>query len=367
MLEGPVIRIKVAHRLHADALLNVSDVVLPFAETPHVHGPEILVRVPLYNPLGQRHPRTARAGDAHRVHTAGHKKVLHTGHFSQHVSGIRSEALRHRGHAAHAGISKLRHPVHCVFHEELHLIPVVLKLGILEFFRNAVQPPCFGVGFKSAHEEPSHLLFDVDVTIQISQVGHIFVDAFYRFGRHVHVLGGKKRQAGANHLAHFPSPHSGTVDQVFTGDLAFIGLHAGDPVAVHSNAGHLRVLEDLSSAHAGPLRERLGGVLGVGDTVIGLVPGPGQIIGSDHRYQPPGLIETDFLHPYSKCPGHPQSPKIFLPSRRGSGDTNGTVSFVSGGLAGFHFQTGVKIGTVFCQLGQRAGGPELPQQAGGRP
>ncbi len=218
------------------------------------------------------------------------------------------------------------------------MVPVLLQLGVGKFIRNPLHAPGLCLGFESAHEQAAHFFLDIDIAVHIPQIRHAFIGSLNRIGGQVHMLGRMQRNTDTDHFSHFPGPHAGAIDQIFTGNFTLIGADAGNGAFFEMDIGNLDAFDQVGSSHAGALGQRLGGVLRVREAVIGLKPGRNEVVGIQERKQLLGLCQADFFHLDSECMRHGHRAAEFTFARFCLRDTDGSGALVAGGLARFFFQ-----------------------------
>ena len=208
--------------------MQIIMVLLPSVKPPDINRPQIFLRISLRHPLCQCLTGTTGAGNTHRVHPGGNEEIFNSRNLAQHIGRIRSKAFWNRGQAVDFGIVKGRYAFDAIDHENFKLIPVFLQLRIHKIFRNALGTPGLGNRLESAQKQSTHFLFDINISVHISQIGHSFIGTLNRIGGHVHMFSRIQGQADTDHLPDLARPHPGTVHQIFTGDIALVGTHTGD-------------------------------------------------------------------------------------------------------------------------------------------
>ncbi len=112
-------------------------------------------------------------------------------------------------------------------------------------------------------------------------------------GDDVLVLDRLQRHVDAGHGADLPRPLPGAVHHLVAGDVALVGLHRGDPVAIHLEAGDAHLLVDFRAMHARALGQRLRDVGGAG-LAVGRQPRGADEVGRLH--QRPHLLDLFGRH-----------------------------------------------------------------------
>ncbi len=173
----------------------------------------------------------------------------------------------------------------------------------------------------------------------------------------MHVFGSIQREGDAQTLAEHVRPHAGTIDQIFTGDIALVGLdpfdgvHARNDTLLEFNVGYLDIFDDSGTICPGPPGQCLGRVFRIGVSVVGLEPGCFEIVGMHQGKQLFGFIQANFLHFDTKCPRHLHGAVIFFLAGFGLSHPDRAGAQIACRLPCLFFQTGIKVGTVNSQLG----------------
>ena len=95
------------------------------AEASDIHRPQIVRRLAVGDPFGERHPGAARRGDAKGVEPRADEKISHLRRLADHPIAIRREALQAVDHLLDSGRSQRRDAPQREVHDRLEMVPIV--------------------------------------------------------------------------------------------------------------------------------------------------------------------------------------------------------------------------------------------------
>ena len=218
------------------------------------------------------------------------------------------------------------------------------------------------VRFIAAERQPTDLLFEIGAPVRVAQGRRIGGQAGDRLGDHILMPDRMQRHVDPRHRADLPRPLAGTVDHGVAGYHALIGLHGGDPVAIHRKPGDADVFGNFRAMHPRSLGKALGNVGRAGLPIGGQPAGPDQI---GHVHQRPHRLDLggrNQLHLHPETARCCCQPGIFGPAIRIGRQPQAAGHFPAGFKAGLGGESPVEVHRILQHLGDRRRRPKLPDQ-----
>ena len=212
----------------------------------------------LSKPVGDDLAGAAAQQYPERVEPGGHPEVLHLRCGAHQRPVVRCEALRACEEFADPHLAKNRKWLHRQFEERRQSVPIGGDLPETEVVRNAPDIPGRSQRLEQSDHQATRFLAVIGVPVGVFEDRHVRRYRGDLIGDQIGVFGGLERHRHAGHIPDSACPHTGTVDDVFAGDVTLGGAHRRDATTLQREAGDRSVLDNPSSPHSGALGERQG-------------------------------------------------------------------------------------------------------------
>ncbi len=363
LLEGPGHGVVLAIGLQR-ADTHPVGVEMRAAEAPDIDRPEIVRRLALGDPFGERHARPAGRSNAEGVEAGADEEIPQLRRLAENEIAVGRKALRPAKQLLDAGRLQRRHAHQRLFHDLLEMIEIAVEQRVMEIPRDAVECPWDGIGLIAAHDQPADLFLVVGQPVGIAQSRQVGGHA-EGFGDEILMLDRDEWHVDAEAGGEAPRPLPGADDDALAFDAASLRNDGADPALVDLQVENLGILEDRDAAHAGAFRQRLGDVGRIG-LAIGRQEGSAdEIVDIHQRPEIESLLGRQQMHLQAKGLRRRRLPLHLRPALLVAGETQAAIHLPAGGKPSLGLELLVEIDGVAKHLSDIGAGAQLADEAGG--